>query len=167
MTLERSVVTDIKRLTRDRCCCGRFRSYYPFDWHSWQVTHILVVRTVEVYGDRGSLRKRDGLACQYKLREVGGGRLGMWRFCNFLFCVTVWKQCTKVTWKCSLLKQLLKYHCYLFKSSSSLSSWLQIRRPGFDSRHYQKKKVVGLERGPLSLVITTEELLDRKLAAPV
>jgi hypothetical protein len=48
-----------------------------------------------------------------------------------------------------------------------LSSWLQIRRPGFDSRHYQKKKVVGLERGPLSLVCTTEELLDRKVAAPV
>jgi hypothetical protein len=30
-----------------------------------------------------------------------------------------------------------------------------------------RKKVVGLERGPLSLVITTEELLDRKVAAPV
>jgi hypothetical protein len=29
------------------------------------------------------------------------------------------------------------------------------------------KKVMGLERGPLSLVSTTEELLDRKLAAPV
>jgi hypothetical protein len=28
-------------------------------------------------------------------------------------------------------------------------------------------KVVGLERGPLSLVSTTEELLDRKVAAPV
>jgi hypothetical protein len=41
------------------------------------------------------------------------------------------------------------------------------RGPGFDSRHYQKKKVMGLERGPLSLVSTTEELLDRKVAAPV
>jgi hypothetical protein len=59
--------------------------------------------------------------------------------------------------------------------SSSQSSWLQIRRPGFNSRHYQifwekkkkKKKVVGLERGPLSLVSTTEELLDRKVATPV
>jgi hypothetical protein len=30
-----------------------------------------------------------------------------------------------------------------------------------------KKKVVGLERGPLSLVSTTEGLLDRKVAAPV
>jgi hypothetical protein len=48
--------------------------------------------------------------------------------------------------------------------SSDQSSWLQIRRPGFDSRHYQKKKVMGLERGPLSLMTTTEELLDRKVA---
>jgi hypothetical protein len=30
-----------------------------------------------------------------------------------------------------------------------------------------RKKVVGLERGPLSLVSTTEELLDIKIAAPV
>jgi hypothetical protein len=30
-----------------------------------------------------------------------------------------------------------------------------------------RKKVVGLERGPLSLVSTTEELLDRKVAASV
>jgi hypothetical protein len=30
-----------------------------------------------------------------------------------------------------------------------------------------RKKVVGLERCPLSLVSTTEELLDRKEAAPV
>jgi hypothetical protein len=30
-----------------------------------------------------------------------------------------------------------------------------------------RKKVVGLERGPFSLVSTTEELLDRIVAAPV
>jgi hypothetical protein len=30
-----------------------------------------------------------------------------------------------------------------------------------------EKKIVGLERDPLSLVSTTEELLDRKVAAPV
>jgi hypothetical protein len=30
-----------------------------------------------------------------------------------------------------------------------------------------RKKVVSLERGALSLVSTTEELLDRKVAAPV
>jgi hypothetical protein len=30
-----------------------------------------------------------------------------------------------------------------------------------------EKKIVGLERGPLSLVSKTEELLDRKVGAPV
>jgi hypothetical protein len=30
-----------------------------------------------------------------------------------------------------------------------------------------EKKVVGMERGPLSLVSTTGELLDRKVAAPL
>jgi hypothetical protein len=51
--------------------------------------------------------------------------------------------------------------------------------PGFDSQALQDfpkkkerkkkkgKQVVGLERGSLSLVSTTEELLDRKVAAPV
>jgi hypothetical protein len=43
--------------------------------------------------------------------------------------------------------------------------------PDFLKKERKKKKkrktVVGLERGPLSLVSTTEELLDRKIAAPV
>jgi hypothetical protein len=49
-------------------------------------------------------------------------------------------------------------------SSSSLSSdRLEIQRSGFDSRRYQIFwEVVGLERGPLRLVGTTEELLGRK-----
>jgi hypothetical protein len=51
--------------------------------------------------------------------------------------------------------------------SSGQSSWLQIRRPGSIPGTTRKKKVVGLERGPLSLVSTTEELLDRKVGAPV
>jgi hypothetical protein len=46
--------------------------------------------------------------------------------------------------------------------SSGQSSWLQIQRSGFDSRLYQTfRQVVGLERGPLSLVSTIEELLER------
>jgi hypothetical protein len=46
--------------------------------------------------------------------------------------------------------------------------WLQIQRPGFDSRLYQIfREVVGLERCPMSLVSTTEKLLERKVAAPV
>jgi hypothetical protein len=43
------------------------------------------------------------------------------------------------------------------------SSWLQIQRSGLNSRRYQIFwEVVSLERGPLSLVSTTEELLRRK-----
>jgi hypothetical protein len=39
--------------------------------------------------------------------------------------------------------------------------------PGSITGTTMKKKAVGLERGPLSLVSPTEELLDRKVAAPV
>jgi hypothetical protein len=39
--------------------------------------------------------------------------------------------------------------------------------PGSIPGTTRKKKVMGLERGPLSLVSTTEELLGRKVAAPV
>jgi hypothetical protein len=43
------------------------------------------------------------------------------------------------------------------------SSCLQIQRSGFDSRHYQIFwEVVGLERGPPSLVSTIEVVLGRK-----
>jgi hypothetical protein len=52
---------------------------------------------------------------------------------------------------CGLVVRVLDYRC---------------GGPGFDSQALQKK-VVGLERGALSLASTTEELLDRKLAAPV
>jgi hypothetical protein len=61
-----------------------------------------------------------------------------------------------------------EFICYVEESrpplwSSGQSSWLQIQRPGFDSRRYQIfGEIVGLERGPLSLVSTTEELLERK-----
>jgi hypothetical protein len=47
--------------------------------------------------------------------------------------------------------------------SSGQSSWLQIQRSGFDSRRYQIFwEVVGLERGPLSVMSTIEKLLGRK-----
>jgi hypothetical protein len=46
--------------------------------------------------------------------------------------------------------------------SSGQSSWLQIRRPEFDFRHYQKKSN---ESGTGST--QEEELLDRKVAAPI
>jgi hypothetical protein len=47
--------------------------------------------------------------------------------------------------------------------STGQSSWLQIQRSGFDSLRYQIFcEVVGLERGPLSLVSTNEVLIERK-----
>jgi hypothetical protein len=47
--------------------------------------------------------------------------------------------------------------------SSGQSSWIQIQKFGFDSRCYQIFwEAVGLERGPLCLVSSTEELLERK-----
>jgi hypothetical protein len=47
--------------------------------------------------------------------------------------------------------------------SSGQSSWLQIQRSGFHSLRFQIFwEIVGLERGPLSLVNTIEELLERK-----
>jgi hypothetical protein len=61
--------------------------------------------------------------------------------------------------------------CYIFSYfkywpllwSIAQSSWLQIQRSWFDYRRYQIFwEVVGLERGPLSPVSTTEELLGRK-----
>jgi hypothetical protein len=46
--------------------------------------------------------------------------------------------------------------------SSGQSSWLQIQKSGFDSQSYQIFwEVVGLDRGPLGLVSTIEELLGR------
>jgi hypothetical protein len=39
--------------------------------------------------------------------------------------------------------------------------------PVFLKKKKKGKQVVGLERDPLSLVSTTEELLDKKVAAPV
>jgi hypothetical protein len=45
------------------------------------------------------------------------------------------------------------------KNAFTKSSWLQIQRSGFDSWPYQIfREVMGLERGPLSLVTTIEEL---------
>jgi hypothetical protein len=47
--------------------------------------------------------------------------------------------------------------------SSGRSSWLQIQRSGLCSQRFQIFwEVVGLKRGPLSLVSTIEELLGRE-----
>jgi hypothetical protein len=77
---------------------------------------------------------------------------------------------------------LLRFNCTVWNNSIFILSCVPLndrlcglvvrvldyryRGPGFDSRALQKK-VVGLERSTLSLVSTTEELLDRKVATPV
>jgi hypothetical protein len=53
---------------------------------------------------------------------------------------------------CGLLVRVLDYR---FGGPGSIPGTIRI------------KKVLGLERGPLSLVSTTEELLDRKVEASV
>jgi hypothetical protein len=61
------------------------------------------------------------------------------------------------------------YVCYVKESrpplsSSGQSSRLQIQKSGFDSRRYQIFwEVVGLERGPLSLVSTIKICLEEKV----
>jgi hypothetical protein len=49
--------------------------------------------------------------------------------------------------------------CDRLRGLSNQSLWLQIQRSGFDSPRYQVfQEVVGLERGPLSLVNKIELL---------
>jgi hypothetical protein len=59
----------------------------------------------------------------------------------------------------------------LINSTASVVSWAEFLATDPEARvrfpALPEKKVVGLEREPLSLVSTTEELLDRKVAAPV
>jgi hypothetical protein len=58
------------------------------------------------------------------------------------------------------------------ESTASVVQWSEFLATDTEARVRfpalpEKKRVVGLEQGPLSLVSTTEELLDRKVAAPV
>jgi hypothetical protein len=65
------------------------------------------------------------------------------------------------------------YYKYIYTTNDRLCGLVVIvlgyrsRGPGSIPGTTRKKKVMGLERGPLSLVSTTGELLDRKVAAPV
>jgi hypothetical protein len=63
------------------------------------------------------------------------------------------------------------FFLYKYLSTASVVYWSEFLATDPEARvrfpALPKKKVVGHERGPLSLVSTTEELLDRKVAAPV
>jgi hypothetical protein len=55
------------------------------------------------------------------------------------------------------------YISYVKERRPPLCSWLQIQRSGIDYRRHQNLwSVVGLERGPLCLLSSTDELLERK-----
>jgi hypothetical protein len=60
---------------------------------------------------------------------------------------------------CGLVVRVLDYR---FGGPGSITGTTR-----FSGKKKKRKQVVGLERGPLSLVSTTEELLDKKVAAPV
>jgi hypothetical protein len=78
-----------------------------------------------------------------------------WRICIYALSFPFW-------WQIRNIRVIVLDNRPPLRSSGQ-SPWLQIRRTGFDSRRYQIFwEVVGLERGPLSLVSTTEELLDKK-----
>jgi hypothetical protein len=86
----------------------------------------------------------------YPVFQVGAA--GIWMNVCTRICVCV-RVCNIGDRLCGLVVRVLGYRC---------------RGPGFDSRFYQIFwEVVGLERGPLSLVRIIEELLERKLTAPV
>jgi hypothetical protein len=58
--------------------------------------------------------------------------------------------------------------CYNLRFHVDHLCGLVVRGPGFDFRRYQIFwEIVGLERGPLSFARIIEELLERKVAAPV
>jgi hypothetical protein len=61
---------------------------------------------------------------------------------------------------CGLVVRVLGYRSGGPGSISGTTRFLKKKKK-------KKKTVMGLERGPLRLVSTTEELLDRKVAAPV
>jgi hypothetical protein len=74
----------------------------------------------------------------------------------------VW-ECVCVTVICKVQSQVVSKSPRNPDTNPIQSSWLQIQGSWFDSRLYRIFwEVVGLERGPLSLVSTTEELLGSK-----
>jgi hypothetical protein len=82
----------------------------------------------------------------------------VWRLCSYCIVYVLW---------CPAYFQLLDSGCshFMFLSlwASGQNFWLQIKRSVLGYQRYQIFwEVVGLERDPLSLVSTIEELLERK-----
>jgi hypothetical protein len=84
-----------------------------------------------------------------------------WRkISNFFICDNIYyAMCTGNNFAIQYRKYLIWPPLW----SCGQSFRLQFQRSGFDSRHYQIFwEVVGLERGPLNLVSTIEEILGRE-----
>jgi hypothetical protein len=82
------------------------------------------------------------------------------------FCDETWSSITREHNDYQKIQELFSFHHVTTRPplwSNGRGSWLQINRSGLDSHRYQIFwEVVGLEWGPLSLVGTIEELLERK-----
>jgi hypothetical protein len=77
--------------------------------------------------------------------------------CDDAVLVCVWNMHDRL---CGLVVRVLGYR---FGGPGSIPGTTRF----FEKKQKKRNQVVGLERGPLSLVSTTEELLDKKVAAPV
>jgi hypothetical protein len=92
------------------------------------------------------------------------GMTWRWSGFNFISKSGIWYQraylyCDLAFWFLTFYTEVPDYLCGLVVRVPGYRS----REPGLDSRRYQIWwEVVGLERGPLSLVITIEGLLGRK-----
>jgi hypothetical protein len=87
---------------------------------------------------------------------------------NFHICIVFFARSVCFIFRgvlCALLclSAVCTFFCGLSLWAGDHSSWLQIQRSRFDSRHYHIFwEVVSLERAPLRLVSTIKELLERK-----
>jgi hypothetical protein len=123
---------------------------YPWKWCIWIFWNILK-KTTDIPGNKSDFFRNT-------LRRKSVNTL----------------KCESTNFSKCAVKRTGQYSCVLVHEllpplwSSGQRSWLHIQRPGFDFRLYQIFwEVVSLNRGTLSLVSTIEELLERKIAAPV
>jgi hypothetical protein len=98
---------------------------------------------------------------RYRLKVAG------WRkYVHMQICPETWDVSCSVKHQLSIHATSLVFVITKPLWYSGQSSWLQIQRSWFDSRRYHIFwDVVGLERGPLSLVSTIAELLGRKTSS--
>jgi hypothetical protein len=120
--------------------------------------------TTLLYGDESVLRNRNSFLVQNNFPMVYGPRKFIIMFARFRHWTQIWARCIQ-----SLLPypipsiSILLYHLDHLFGLVVIVPGYRSRGPGFDSLRYQIFwEVVGLKRGRLSLVSTTEVILGRK-----